>query len=170
VADVVFVGLVWVVVAVSLIRRPLARGPLGLVATAALLYVLLAALRVVPDAVHKAASRYRADSRFASYRESEVFEQSDYGVDPSFTAFVDRALPLSDTFYVAVGQSVATTAPQQWLQFELLPRIERYDSPCAAHWIVFYARTEPVAGVQLDRLRTYRPGFAVGRVRSPCTT
>jgi hypothetical protein len=167
---VLLVWLVWLVVAVTLFRRPLATGPFGLVGTAAVLFVLLAALRVVPDAVHQAAARYRADSRFASYRESEAFEQSDWGVDPGFTAYLGRHLPRTDTFYVASGSSVATTAPQQWLQFELLPRIEKYDSPCSAKWVVFYARAEPLNGVRLDRIRTYRRGYAVGRVRPPCTT
>jgi hypothetical protein len=161
------VWLVWFVVATIVVRRLFARGPSAMVAGAALLFVLALAVQAAPGALHQVAARYRADSRFTSVESSEAFEQSDWGVDPSFVAYLAENLPRGKTFYVATGQSVATLAPQQWLQYALLPSIETY-SVCSADVIVFYAQTELPPGVRVEHRRSYRPGYGFGRVGSPC--
>jgi hypothetical protein len=162
--------LIWLSAAAVVARRALRHGvDASFVASTALLFVLFLGLRVEPDALHQLAASYRADSRFTSFQQSEAFEESDYGVDSDFIAYVGRHLPQGDSFYVAVGDSVGTSAPQAWLQFQLLPSIEIYGSPCAAKWVVFYADTVAPPGLTVDRLLTYRPGYALGRVGAPCT-
>jgi hypothetical protein len=154
-------------------RRLLARlAPVSLVAGAALAFIVLAAIRVLPDAVHREVSRYRADSRFSTFEQAESFEQSDWGVNSDFIVYVRRHLPRGDTFYVATGPSVATTAPQSWLQFELVPNILQWDSPCSARWIVFYAKPKSELGIELDRVHTFLPGYGLGRrlVGVPCVS
>jgi hypothetical protein len=160
------VWFVWLVVATLVVRRLFARGASAVVAGAALLFVLALAVQAAPGALHQVAARYRADSRFTSVESSEAFEQSDWGVDPSFVAYLAKHLPRG-TFYVATGQSIATLAPQQWLQYALLPNIETY-SVCSADWIVFYAQAEVPPGVRVEHRRSYRPGYGFGRVGSPC--
>jgi len=169
----VVVWAVWPVAVVSIGRHVLARRtPAQLVAGAALLFVVFAAIRVLPDAVHKQAARYRADSRFSSFEQSEAFEQSDWGVNADFIVYVRRHLPRGDTFHVATGPTVATSAPQSWLQFELVPNIEQWDSPCSARWVVFYAKPVTELGVGLDAVHTFLPGYGLGRRRigAPCTS
>ena len=134
-----------------------------------LLFILGFALWELPGAVRAALADYRAGSRFASTAASERFEESDFGVNADFVAFAGRHLPPRATFYVATGDSVTTSAPQSWLQFQLLPRIESYGSPCAAQWVVFYADSQIPQGLKIDKLITFLPGYAVGRVGSPCT-
>src|SRR2546426_4451880 len=69
------VWVIWPVAVISVGRQLLARRtPAALVAGAALLFVVLAAIRVLPDAVHREASRYRVDSRFSSFEQAESFE------------------------------------------------------------------------------------------------
>jgi hypothetical protein len=163
-----FVWLVWLVVAATVVWRWFDRGPSAIVAGSALVFVLALAVQTAPGALHQVAARYRADSRFTSFESSEAFEQSDWGVDPSFVDYLAKHLPRGDTFYVATGKSIATPAPQQWLQFELLPSIEAYGSACSAKWIVFYAETQVPPGVRVEQRRTYRPGYGFGLVGSPC--
>jgi hypothetical protein len=134
-----------------------------------LLFVVGFALWELPGAVHAALNDYRAGSRFASTADSERFEESDFGVNADFVTFAGRHIPRGATFFVATGDSVTTNAPQAWLQFQLLPRIESYGSPCAAQWVVFYADSQVPPGLEIDKLITFLPGYAVGRVGSPCT-
>jgi hypothetical protein len=134
-----------------------------------LLFFLGFALWELPGAVHTALSEYRVGARFASTADSERFEESDFGVNADFVTFAGRHLPRRATFYVATADSVTTTAPQAWLQFQLLPRIELYGSPCAAQWVVFYADAHIPRRLKIDKLITFLPGYAVGRVGSPCT-
>ena len=162
--------LTWLSAAAVVARRAVRHGlDASFVAGTALLFVLLLALRVEPDALHQLAASYRADSRFTSFQQSEAFEESDWGVDSDFVAYVGRHLTKGDSFYVSVGDSVGTSAPQAWLQFQLLPSIEVYGSPCAAKWVIFYADTVAPPGLTVDGRLTYRPGYALGRVGSPCT-
>jgi hypothetical protein len=167
------VWVLWPVALFSVGTQLLARRtPAALAAGAALLFVVLAAIRDLPDAVHREASRYRVDSRFSSFEQAESFEQSDWGVNADFIVYVRRHLPSGDTFYVATGPTVATTAPQSWLQFELVPNIEQWDSPCSARWVVFYAKPETELAVELDRVHTFLPGYGLGRRRigGPCAS
>ena len=162
--------LIWLSAAAVVARRAVSHGlDTSFVGSTAFLLVLFLALRVEPDALHQLRASYRADSRFTSFQQSEAFEESDWGVDADFVAYIGRHLPKGDSFYVSAGDSVGTSAPQAWLQFQLLPSVEIYGSPCAAKWVVFYADTVAPPGLTVDRLITYRSGYALGRVGAPCT-
>jgi hypothetical protein len=165
-----FLWLVWLAAAAAVVLRARRRGlDVSFVAGLVLLYVLQLGLRDVPAAVREMTYSYRADLHYASFQESETAAQSSWGVDANFVTFVSQHLPRGKTFYVAFGDAVDPSAPRFWFQYELLPSIEKYDSPCSASWVVLYDEERPPAGLKLDQIISFKPGYALAHRRSPCT-
>ena len=77
---------------------------------------------------------------------------------------------IQDDAYFSAGPSLENDATQRWLQFELLPSLEQYGSPCSARWIVFYDSTAVPEGVEIGKVSTFKPGYALAPVASTCTS
>jgi hypothetical protein len=142
----------------------------SLLAGVTVLFLLFLGLRAVPARLHGLTESYRSDSRFSSSREAESASQGAWGVDSGFVSYVSQRLPHGDPFFVSASSSLPNDAPQRWLQFELLPSVEQYGSPCSARWIVFYDSTAIPEGVELGGISTFKPGYALARVVSTCTS
>jgi hypothetical protein len=155
----------------AVVQRSVKRGlDASLLAGVALLYVLFLGLRAVPGQLHRLNETYRSDSRFSSFQQSERAVQQYWGVDSAFVGYVSRHLPRGDPFFVSASTELTDDAPQRWLQFELLPSIEEYGSPCSAKWILFYGTTVVPDGVELGKVLVFKPGYGLARVESPCTS
>jgi hypothetical protein len=126
----------------------------------------------LPNSLQSRDAEYKTDAG-ASYEHDERAEQSAVGADPKFLAFLAKRIPEHGRFYVIAGPSVTTSGPHSWAQYVLMPRVEVYYHPCTAGWIVLIAnkKVAPTDGVKLGKpLETYKPGYAVTRNLSRCTS
>ena len=161
----------WVAAAAAAVRLLGGRRDAApIAAAAALLLLLFLGLAAVPGQLHKLTESYQNDSRFSSSRKSESATQDRWGVDSGFVSYVSERLPRGDSFFVSASTSLANDAPQRWLQFELLPSVEQYGSPCSAKWIVFYDSTAVPDGVAIGSVSALRPGYGLAPVVSACTS
>jgi hypothetical protein len=160
----------WLVAAGVVVQWTVKRGvDASVLGGVALLYLLLAGLRMVPGQLHSLSESYRSGSRFSSFQQSERDVQKSLQVDPGFVSYVSRHLPRGDPFFVAASPALDNDAPQRWLQFELLPSVE-YGSPCSAKWVVFYGSGAIPEGVRLGKVLAFKPGYGLARVESPCAS
>lgn len=153
--------------AASVARR--SKGVIERVAVAAVvLAVGVLGLTRLAAEVHTRNYEYVVE-RGVTYHVAEARTQTSVGVDPAFLVFLERHLPLQ-SFYMVTGPSIKTSGPQSWAQFELMPRIEEYNKPCRARWIVFFASAARIDGVAIGHpVLMFKPGYSLAKNVSPCT-
>jgi len=153
------------------VRRRSGWSPGTVVAAALVFGVGLLALSRLPNSVHVREKEYRAD-RGLSYLRAEGQVQAGWGIDPQFISLLAREIPKHGRFYIVAGPSITTSGPHSWAQYELMPRVEEYYTPCRAGWIVLVAARNVgrTAGLRLGApIVSYKPGYAVGRNLDRCT-
>ncbi len=117
--------------------------------------------------------------------EAQVKGGADLGISTDFFAWAKSRLGPEDTFHLEIGAvpdeaysgGVGTrqAAILQWGMFQLAPNLAVEQSPKArdvrpgegrgADWIVFYEMDPEESPVPLSEVKTYAPGFAIGKVR-----
>ena len=170
-----FVWLVFAIVAGGFVAMRLlvsGRVTFERIAAAAVVFAIaVLGLTRLPSSLHSRAAERKADSG-VSYVQAERAAQANNGADPKFLDFLAKWIPKTARFYVLAGPSITTSGPHSWAQYVLMPRLEEYNRPCAAGWIVLVANEHVghVDGVTLGKpFVTYKPGYAVARNLSRCT-
>jgi hypothetical protein len=157
-----------VLVGLGVARRG-GRGPERIAAGVAVSFIAFVALTRLPAQLQARVNDYRA-GRGQTPAESEAAVQRSFGVDPGVLAFLAAHIR-GGSFYMVTGDSVKTSGPQSWAQFELLPSLEEYERPCRAKWVVFFASPPRTSSVTVARpVLTYKPGYSLARNLTTCAS
>jgi hypothetical protein len=160
--------------AAAIARR--AHAPVERWAVTVVVFVLaLVGLGQLPHQAAQRKSQYVADRKL-SVAESEEQVQQSVGVDPGFLRFLAANMAKDEPFFVVLGPTITTSGFQSWAQFELLPELEEYITPCKARWLVFFDTPPPEPGGTYDDrvhleppVLTYAPGYSIERNATQCT-
>jgi hypothetical protein len=88
------------------------------------------------------------------------------GASVEFVEWLRDRLPAGATYRMVFGSDRGREATYQWMAYRLYPsRITTAEG--RADWVVFHraAPTPAVGGSPLERVRIFRPGFALARVK-----
>ncbi len=168
------------------VARKAGLSPRRAIGAIAIVPIAIASLLAIPNLSDDAASLLDSREEYATLTsaEAQVEPGVTLGINAAFLAWVEEQLAAEDTFHETIGVipeelyvagvGVRQAAILQWSLFQLAPHLAVEQSDMArdlqpdegrrADWIVFYESDPAVyPGVPLSEVRTYAPGFAIGR-------
>jgi hypothetical protein len=139
----------------------------GAVAALAIGAITFFAVTRFPDALHTRRLQWRNQRTYSGTRALAEVEREN-GAPAVLFDLARKKIPEHATFAVVAGPSLHSSAPQSFAQFELMPRLEEYNRPCRADWVVFIAHEPVLSGAFLDRIDRRAEDSSVAHVKRKC--
>jgi hypothetical protein len=139
----------------------------GAIAVLAIAAMTFFAVTRFPDALHTRRLQWSNQRVYSGTRALAEVEREN-GASAVLFDLARKKIPELATFAVVAGPSLHTSAPQSFAQFELMPRLEEYNTACRADWVIFIAHRPVLLGSLLDRIDHVAEGSSVAHVKRKC--
>jgi hypothetical protein len=137
------------------------------IAALAIAAIAFFAVTRFPDAVHTRGLQWSNQRAYSGPRALAEVEREN-GASAVLFDLARKKIPEHATFAVVAGPSLHSSAPQSFAQFELMPRLEEYNRPCRADWVIFIAHEPVLPGALLDRVDRGAEDSSVAHVKRKC--